>query len=325
MRRSSPITWDQLKVGVLLLAAAAVLTVALFKLGETANLFAGRYHLYVLLPSAEGLREGGSVTLAGQLVGRVDRIDFLPPDGDSSRNLRLRLAIDRSLQSQVREDSRARLRTQGLLGDRLVDISPGTPSAPVLPEGDTIPAESTMDYEDVLSEAAQAVHELTQLTGELHGITQGLMQGEGTAGQLLTNRTLYDELANTLQRTSALLTRVEHGDGTLGRMLTDTTVYARLASTTAALDTIVRRIANRQGTLGKLIADDTLYDRLAGISTSADSLVKMVAAGKGTLGQLIGDQTLYDQLTKTVADLNAILQDIQRDPRKYTKGMVKLF
>jgi phospholipid/cholesterol/gamma-HCH transport system substrate-binding protein len=278
-----------------------------------------------LLPSAEGLREGGSVTLAGQLVGRVDRIDFLPPDRDSVHNLRLRLAIDRSLQSQVREDSRARLRTQGLLGDRLVDISPGTPAAPVLPEGDTIPAEPSADYEQVLSEASQVVHGLSQLTDELRGITHGLLDGEGTAGQLLTSRTLYDQLAGALQRTSTLLARVEHGDGTLGRMLTDTVVYARLASTTAALDTIVRRIANREGTLGKLIADDTLYDRLARISTSADSMVKMVAAGQGTLGRLISDQALYDQLTKTVADLNAVLQDLQRNPRKYTKGMVKLF
>ncbi|HET7586078.1 MAG TPA: MlaD family protein [Gemmatimonadaceae bacterium] len=325
MRRSKAITWDQLKVGLLILIAAAVLAVAVFKLGQTANLFAGRYHLYVLLPNAEGVREGGSVTLAGQLAGRVDRIEFLPPDGDSTRNLRLRLAIDRSVQSQVRENSRARLRTQGLLGDRLVDITPGTPAAPVLPENDTIASAPGADYEEVLTQVATVVHQLSTLTADLRGVTQGLLNGEGSAGQFLTNRTMYDALESSLRRTDVLLTRIERGEGTLGRMLVDTTVYARLASTTSALDTIVRRIADRRGTLGKLIADDTLYTRLAGISTSADSLLKMVAAGQGTLGRLIGDQALYDELTRTIADLNAILQDIQRNPRKYTRGMVKLF
>ena len=66
MKRATFITWEQLKVGGMILVALGILTVAVFKLGEAANLFSKRYRLIVLLPSANGLRVGGS-RLRGQL------------------------------------------------------------------------------------------------------------------------------------------------------------------------------------------------------------------------------------------------------------------
>src|SRR5215217_2120741 len=117
MKRATFITWEQLKVGAVILVAIGVLTVAMFKLGEAANLFVKHYRLVAFLPSANGLRVGGSVTVAGQLAGTVAAIEFLPPDADTTRNLRVEVEIDQALQQQVREDSRARIRTLGLLGD----------------------------------------------------------------------------------------------------------------------------------------------------------------------------------------------------------------
>ena len=61
MKRSSFITWDQLKVGAIIVVALAVLTVAVYKLGQAANLFSKRYELYAYLPNANGLRSGGIV------------------------------------------------------------------------------------------------------------------------------------------------------------------------------------------------------------------------------------------------------------------------
>src|SRR5688572_24928077 len=125
MKRATFITWEQLKVGAVILVAIGILNVAIFKLGEAANLFTKRNPLLACLPSATGLRVWGSVTVAGQLAGTVSAIDFLSPDADTTRNLRVEVEIDQALQPQVREDSRARIRTLGLLGDKIVDISPG--------------------------------------------------------------------------------------------------------------------------------------------------------------------------------------------------------
>src|SRR5215216_920151 len=107
MKRSTFITWDQLKVGALILVALAILTVAIFQLGEAANLFSKRYNLIVYLQNANGLREGGQVTVAGQLAGTVKTIEFMPLDEDTTKNIKVTLAVNTQLANQIREDSKA--------------------------------------------------------------------------------------------------------------------------------------------------------------------------------------------------------------------------
>jgi hypothetical protein len=78
MKRATFITWEQLKVGGMILLALAILTVAVVKLGEAANLFSKRYRLVVLLPSANGLRVGRHGH-GGGAIGRHGRLDRLSP------------------------------------------------------------------------------------------------------------------------------------------------------------------------------------------------------------------------------------------------------
>lgn len=325
MKRATFITWEQLKVGALVLVALAILTVAVFQLGEAANLFEKRYTLVTFLPNANGLREGGSVTVAGQLAGIVKRIDFLPVDADTGRNLKVTLEINQELQPQIREDSRARVRTLGLLGDKVIDVSVGTPRFSALPQGDTILSTESLDYEQVLVQASGAVDDLVQLTHDLRQITGGIVRGDGTMGQLLTNRTLYDQLNETMGQLNALLVRLQRPNGTFGRLVDDPTLYNQLTSLTASLDTILVAVNSQQGTLGKLLADDTLHTQLVAVTSGADSLIRQLHGGNGFAAKMLRDEQLYDQLLKAVTDLNAILADVRKDPRKYTKGMIKVF
>lgn len=325
MKRATFITWEQLKVGALILAAIGVLTVAVFQLGEAANLFEKRYELTTFLPNAGGLREGGSVTVAGQLAGIIKKIDFLPPDGDTTANLIVTLEINQSLRQQVRGDSRAKVRTMGLLGDKTLDISVGTPRFDVLAPRDTIPTSASLDYEAVISQASGAVGDMVGLTHDLRQITGGIVRGEGTMGQLLTNKSLYDRLGSTLVQTNALLTRLERPNGTFGRLIDDPTLYTRLTSLTSSLDSLLRQVNSPEGTVGRLLTDDSLYVRIIGLTSNADSLLRRVSTGNGFAAKMLNDQELYDRLNKIVTDLGTILEDVRRNPQKYMKGMIKVF
>lgn len=325
MKRSKFITWDQLKVGAMILTALAILVVAVVKLGEAANLFSKHYDLVTLLPNANGLREGGSVTVAGQLAGVVKSIEFLPPDGDTTRNLLVVMEMDSELRDQVRGDSRVKLKSLGLLGDKVLDISPGTPRYGVLSPGDTVPNMPTLDYEQVIEKASAAVGDLVLLTHDLRSITSGMVKGEGTMGQLLTNRSLYDQLTTSLTAMNELLARMQKPNGTLGRLMDDPTLYDNLASVTVHLDSVLTQMQSTDGTMGRLLHDDSLYSRMLSAATAADSVLGMATGGNGFAARILSDQELYDQLNKTLTDLNAILEDLRTNPRKYTKGMVRIF
>jgi phospholipid/cholesterol/gamma-HCH transport system substrate-binding protein len=324
MKRSSFITWDQLRVGLVIVAALGILTLAVYKLGQAANLFAKRYDLVAFLKEANGLREGGTVTLAGQLAGTVKKIEFLPVDADTTRNLKITVGVDQNLQQQIRSDSKAQIRTMGLLGDKIFDITPGTPRYSVLKTGDTIAVSPALDYEQVLAQAAGAVGDVVELTKDMRQLTGGIVRGEGTLGQLVTNRGLYDQLTGTLSRTNTMLARLQNPNGTVGRLLDDPALYTQITGMIASTDSLLRAVNSKQGTLGMMLRDTVLYVNLLNMSRGADSLMRMVTNGNGLASRLLTDQTLYDQLNKLVTDLNAVLADVRRDPARYMKGAIQI-
>ena len=322
MKRSSFITWDQLKVGVVILAALAVLAVAVYKLGQVANIFHRRYELIAYLPNANGLVSGGTVMLAGQFAGTIKSIDFLPVDNDTTRNLRLRLAIDAALKDQIRADSKAKVRTVGLLGDKVIDISIGTPRYTSLRDGDTIAVSPSLDYEAILAQAAGAVNDMIDLTHDLRDLTNGILQGKGTVGQLVTNRELYDQFVGTMSRANVMLTKFQNPNGTFARLLEDPTLYNRFLGVVTSADSLVVSLNDKNGTIGKLLRDDSLYTHLVSMAQAGDSLMKALSSGNGPLPRLLNDPTLYDRLNKLTTDLGAILADVRKDPHRYTRGMI---
>lgn len=325
MRQSSFLTWDQLKVGGVIFVALVILGVAIVKLGEAGNLFAKRYTLVAFVENASGLRIGGGVSVAGQLAGSIKEIQFLPPDADTARNLRVLIEVDRSLSPQVRMDSRAKIKTIGLLGDKVFDISPGTPKFLPLKEGDTLIVVPSSDYEAVVAQASAAINDVASLTRDLKGVAGAMSRGEGTLGQLVTNRSLYDQLNSTLAATNALMARLENPRGTIGRLLNDPALYYSLNRTVAAADTLISQMASGNGSMGRLFRDDSLYLNLVSVVQKADSLVGGMSNGNGTMKKLFTDEQLYDSLLATVKNLNAVLIDVRRDPRRYTPGIIRVF
>jgi phospholipid/cholesterol/gamma-HCH transport system substrate-binding protein len=332
MKRSSFITWDQLKVGSLIVVSILVLAVTLYKLGQAVNLFSKRYELHAFLKEAGGLRKGGAVMVAGQLAGSIKEIELLPVDNDTMRNVRLVVGIDENLREQVRGDSKARVKTLGLLGDKIIDISPGTPRTGALANGDTLRVQESLDYEQVLTKAASAVDDVVGLTKDMRVLTQSLVSGKGTVGQLLTNPSLYMQLESTLGRTNAMLARVQNSNGTLARFLDDPRLYNEMLGAISGVDSLLVSMRSRNSTMGRLITDSTMYTQAVGtlqsfaaIAANADTLVKNMAAGRGTVGKALTDDQLYTSLQKLIDDFAALVADIRRDPSRYTRGLIRVF
>ena len=329
MRRSAVITWDQLKVGAVILVALVVIAIAILKLGESAHLFTKRYTLVSFVPNTAGLRVGGQVTVAGQLAGSVKSIEFLPVDADTTRNLKVIIEVDRAVQQQVRRDSQAKLKTLGLLGDKVFDISPGTPRFTALSDGDTLRLGEALDYEAVLVQASGALDQVVSLTGSLQKVANGVVAGEGTVGQLLTNRQLFDNLNSTLATTNTLMARLQNPRGTVGQLLNDPTLYNNLNRVLGSADTLVAQLGSGigagNGTLGKLLTDEQLYNRLVSAVSGMDTLVTAMNAGNGTVRKLFTDDQLYTQLLQSVTNLNQVLTDVRGNPGRYTRGLIRVF
>ncbi|MGH7482539.1 MAG: MlaD family protein [Longimicrobiales bacterium] len=315
----------RVRVGALVLIAIGFLVLAVYQVGRIFNVFSSRYELVTLVPTAAGLREGAAVTLAGQRVGQLREIEFIPlMERTDTNNVSMILSVDEELREQIRENSRAYIRSQGLLGDKYIDISPGTRQYAVLEAGDTIPSGAIVDLETVLATASSTLEEAQLVLADIRGITGPMTAGEGTMGRLLRDDVLYERMIAATTELAVLLNSINESEGTFGRLIHDPTFYQRATGALAALDTLTTVALHSDGTLARLLRDDSLYVRAVGSMAALDSaligvnqLVVRLNAGDGTLSRLLEDPELYDQLLKSVIDLQTLIIDIRENPGKY--------
>lgn len=320
-----PFEWRQVRVAVLAVVALLLLAFGGYQVGKVFDVFADRYEIVTLVPSALGLREGAPVTLAGQRIGQVSGVEFIPvrqKTGDA--NLRVRLAISESVRDQIRSDSRAFLRTQGLLGDKFVDIEPGSVTAQVLQAGDTVIAGKSVDMDQFIAQAAEALDQTSGIVTDVRELAGGLVRGEGTMGRFLTDEQFYDNMIGATAELQRTLAQVNRADGTFGRLLRDPAMYERMNRAVARVDSIGAVMLNGEGSAALLLRDDALYRNLASSTARADSalggiaaLVEQMRTEDGSLHKLLTDPNLYDQFLKAVVDLQALLNDVRQSPDKY--------
>jgi phospholipid/cholesterol/gamma-HCH transport system substrate-binding protein len=326
--------WRRLRVMTLIGVGALLLGYAGYRVGQTLDIFARRFEIVTHVPSGLGLREGAAVTLAGQRIGQVSRIEFIPVEQKrGEENLRLTLSIAQNVQDQVRTDSRAYLRTAGLLGDKFVDISPGTPAGRVLRPGDDIIAGRSLDLDDFMVQASDALDQATGIIANLQQLTGGLLQGEGTIGRLLHDDALYVGVTGTTTELRRTLTELNRSDGTFGRLIRDPALYHQLHGSLARVDSLGALMMYGDGTLGMLLRDDALYSRVLGTIGTADEaiadvgdFVRRMTQGEGTIQRLMTDPLLYEEFLKAVVDVQTLLNDIRLNPGKYKPNiMVDIF
>ncbi len=333
-RRGEGLEWSQVRVGAVIVLAIVVLVLAIFSVGKLLNLFAKRYTIVTLVPSAAGLPKGAPVTLAGQRVGQVQSIDFIPLVQKRGRfNVIVRLAIAREVAEQIRRDSKAMMRTQGLLGDKYIDIAPGTLRTAALQPGDTLPLQPPTDFDVLLANAGSALDTARAMITDLRSLTRRVASGQGTLGKMVVDDSMYRAITGSMTQLRSTLAAFNDPNGSVGRMVHDPALYNRLVAAVTRVDRLGAAIEAGQGSLGKLLTRDDVYNGLLGTVNRADSavggladLTKSFRGGNGTLQKLMTDPGLYDQFLKAVVDLQSMINDIRANPKKFTPNVnVKVF
>ena len=160
-----------------------------------------------------GLEAGHRVRLQGIDAGVVERV--VPPV-EPGRPVELILRIDDRLRPLVRTDAVARIVSEGLVGAKVVELTPGRPDAPRVADFDRIASERPIEVADLLRKAAGSLAKLETLTrsaeqglGEVNAIAGSIRRGEGSLGKLVRDETLYRDLLALSRRGDRTLTALE--------------------------------------------------------------------------------------------------------------------
>ncbi len=334
------------RVGLFVLVALAVFLATIYALGARARLFEARYVVYADFTEVGGLTEGATVRLAGVQIGRVAGV-HLP--GEPGGKVRVDLDITQRYADRIRKDSIARIETQGLLGDKVVEVTVGTAATPALKAGEVLAARDPTDLGRVLNEGAGAVQDMGALMAELRTSAETLNRSkliESTSatvdrinrvvdqvehGRGWAHALLYDEpvalkrLNEAIATTQALLDRLDRGQGAAGVLVSPESTAAGKRFV-AAMDRLARMVeapAGEEGLLPGLLFDPKYKGTLEDLRATAKNLREIsdrVAAGRGTLGALVTGSTDDGGLGTAVQDLKVAIHNLRSVSQKLSAG-----
>lgn len=306
MAQRGQVSWAELRVGIFVIAGLLILAVGIMYITSPGAWFGAKYHLRTYLPEVAGLSTGAPVRVDGVEVGNVEAIQMAErPKGavaDRMHNIEVRMRINKKYQDKILTDSVASLVTEGLLGNRYVNITRGFTGTPVR-DNQEIRGVEEKAIKEVVERSAELLGNFNALSLEVRDLIGGVQRGKGTLGKMLTDEQAYNHLNNILAKGDQLVSNVQAGQGSLGKLMVSEELYQKAAGAVDRVDKMLASVEDQKGTIGKLLYDPSLYENARQAAEKTNSLLAEVRAGKGTLGKLATDEALYKNLNDTSAHL----------------------
>jgi phospholipid/cholesterol/gamma-HCH transport system substrate-binding protein len=301
------IRWAQITSGLIISIALVILFLGIFFAGSIERIVNPKVSIKATMTDVKGLKKGAPVWVYGIEEGSVEDISLDPQHGTV-----VTISVYRKVLGFLKKDATATVLTMGLLGDKYVELSPGTPGAAPLAAGDMIRGTAQIDLKDVMETGGQSIKKVTEFIDKMGKLVEKIEMSKGTISRFLDDPALYDNLKESSRNLAAITADIRGGKGTIGLLMKDPSLYERLSASSKSLEGFSRKLESGSGTLNKLLEDDLLYSKLLGAASSADEVGKKLNSRSGTIGKLIADPSLYENLSAASKRLSSILARIDK-------------
>jgi len=317
----------EIKVGLFVLAGIIILAYMSVRVGKFDFGRKKGYEVFAYFDNVSGLNIDVPVEIAGIEVGRVEGIGL----ERRKAKVTMRIAPDTS----VPRDSKAFVRTKGVLGDKFIQIIPGKPESPSLKDGERIVDTYTpTDIDQLINRIGEVALDIRKVSKSIGNVLGG-EEGEEKMRQILDNITTSTASLNRImedneKRISSLLTNFNEFSKDMkdvsdankeyvNRIVMDIKeITTQLKQAVEAFSTIAKKIERGEGTLGKLIHDSRTIEDLNQTLAHLKSISEKIDSGKGLIGKLISDEETGENLDETLASLKRVSEKI--DSGKGTIG-----
>jgi phospholipid/cholesterol/gamma-HCH transport system substrate-binding protein len=316
----------KLRVGLFTLGLLILLGAAILVLGKKQGFLVRQVHYTCRFAHVAGLVSGAPVWLNGVVVGSVE--DVVLPEDPEKRDITASIRVDARVARLIRADSLVRLRSLGLLGDRYLEVTSGSPGKPVIEPGSEIPSEVTPDLASVLAKGGDAVTNVVAVTDSLRRILERVESGKGALGELVMGSSdgqAGAHLASSIAQLDAILTDIRAGKGTIGRLLRDDASSREMVADLAgfakagrgAAEALARDLARDDSVVAGLLRDPKGRERLTAALDNAGQAAAAVRDvgvelrdGSGTLPRLLHDRAWAEAFLKDLAGLTVALRSL---------------
>ena len=310
------------RVGIFVLVGLLVLTYFTFRVSKWGLIAERGYKLTVDFETAAGLEPKGDVKMAGVPIGKVEDIQLV--------GNRARLVLRVRPEVRIPVDSVASIQTQGLLGEKYVEILPGKDPQRMLPAGGQVTNTLTPTNLDEIVRKVEGISEDVKKFTSTLAETFGTEEGKQALGDILRDvRTATASLRNVVEgneeRFDRILVNIDRLSGDLSDISSANKEDVRVAianlrafSETLKTETpqLARKLEAMSDNVSVVVGEnrENLKESIQNLKTAsakldntldaAGKVITRIERGEGTIGKLVSDNTAYASLTDTLDGIN---------------------
>lgn len=281
-------------VGIFIALGLLIFIAGIFTLGGQQNKFIRSMHLIAIFDDVEGLKEGNNVWFSGVKIGTVKKIDFI-----GSSRVKVTLNVSKDAQKYIRKNAKAKVSSEGFIGNKIVVIYGGDPQLPEVQDDDQLAVETSISTEDIMNTFQENNKNLLDITRDFKLLSLKIVRGKGTIGAVLTDSLMAENFRNIVSNlqiasentakvsasVSQLATNLNTKGGLAHELVNDTTVFHDLKTSVAQL----RQIANNASQITEQLNQTSSH----------------LGKTDNAVGLLLNDQQTAESLKKTVSNLES--------------------
>lgn len=217
-------------LGVFVILGVLILIAAIYYMGNSQGLFGSRIQVTTTFNNVQGLQAGNNVRFSGIKVGVVKSVSLA-----SDSSVQALMNIDEGASKYIKQDSYASIGTDGLMGNKIIEISSGSPQAASIDDGDNLPSQQPVGMNDIMGKVNTTAEEASLLIKNLNDISRRIKAGKGPLGKLLSDSTMAESIDRTLaliqttgqnaknitEEINQVTTQLNKGEGLANRMIYD--------------------------------------------------------------------------------------------------------
>lgn len=253
------------RLGLFVFLGTALIFLAIFLVGNKDSLFSEKISLKAYFSNVEGLRNGASVRLSGMDVGTVSRIVLIKNGVDA--NVEVTFDVRREIAHFVRLDSEASIETEGLVGAKILALTPGSAEFEIASEGSVINAKDPINMADIIAETQGIIKYTKEITKDFSEIVHKVNNGQGSVGLLVNDDELYHSTVKITQSADKSLNLItkkldELSNFVDGLSKNTNNVLTKLDTTIGDINTMIADVKSGKGFVGKLLTDESPFDSI---------------------------------------------------------------
>jgi phospholipid/cholesterol/gamma-HCH transport system substrate-binding protein len=290
-------------LGLFITVGVVILVLGIFLVGEQQGIFTKSIDVYARFNSVEGLRNGAAVRLLGIDVGTVSGIRIW----NNVALVELRIFSDS--RKFIKDNSRAMLETEGLVGNKFVILTPGTEGAPSIQPLDTLSSIEEPQLSQIILETRETIASVKNMVDQFSGILKDVREGKGTIGKLVTDESVYFALRRATYEADSSLKKVSDKFTDMANVVTGLSIsFNRLADKTDSVLSNVNLVVKN-------------FDTTA---SNIKLMVSQVDTGHGLVASLLHDRSVYDTTLQIVSTTLSAVKEAQLGLQKFAGNMEAL-